>query len=62
MVNNNEVDFMNYDKVLSQKYNGVDVLFGPSTDNDVMIFVTDVVQLFPGKRINNFLRSQQTQE
>ena len=62
MVNNNDVDFMNYDKVLSQKYNGVDVLFGPSTDNDVMIFVTDVVQLFPGKRINNFLRSQQTQE
>ena len=62
MVNNNEVDFMDYDKVLSQKFNGVDVLFGPSTDNDVMIFVTDVVQLFPGKRINNFLRSQQTQE
>ena len=62
MVNNNDVDFMNYDKVLSQKYNGVDVWFGPSTDNDVMIFVTDVAKLFKGKSIGHFLENKQTQE
>ena len=59
---NVNVDLMDYSKILSQKYNGVDVWFGPSADDDVMIFVTDVLKLFPNKRINDFLSNKQTQE
>ena len=54
---------MDYSKVLSQNYKGIDVLFGPSdVDQDVMIFATDVLKLFPNKRINDFLNNKQTKE
>ena len=60
--NFNQVDSMDYSKIMSQKYRGINVWFGPSTDNDVMIFVTDALRLFPNKRISDFLNSKQTQE
>ena len=57
----NQVDSVDYSKIKSQKFNGVDVWFGPSTDNDVMIFVTDVIKMYPNKNISNFLSNKSTQ-
>ena len=42
-------------------YNGVNIPFA-LTGSDVMINATEMIKLFPGKRINNFLRNDQTQE
>ena len=42
-------------------YQGSNIPFA-LTGNDVMINATEMIKLFPGKRMNNFLRSDQTQE
>ena len=42
-------------------YNGAVIPF-MMTGNDVMINATEMIKLFPGKRINNFLRTDQTTE
>lgn len=42
-------------------YNGNSIPF-ELTGNDVMINATEMIKLFPGKRINNFLRTDQTKE
>ena len=47
--------------LLEFDYNGCTIPF-IQTESDVMINATEMIKLFPGKRINNFLRSEQTQE
>ena len=58
----NQLDSVDYSKIKSQKFNGIDVWFGPSTDNDVMIFVTDVIKMYPNKNITDFLSNKSTQK
>lgn len=45
---------------LNFQFNGVNIYFAPSVDNNVMINATELVRLYPGKRINNFLRNDHT--
>ena len=45
---------------INYKFRGVDVFFAPAVDNDVMINATELLKQYPGKRMNNFLRSEHT--
>lgn len=47
--------------LLKFNYNGCTIPF-IQTESDVMINATEMIKLFPGKRINNFLRNEQTKE
>lgn len=48
------------EEILNFEFNGNVIPFA-LTGNDVMINATEIIKCFPGKKINNFLRTDQTQ-